>query len=98
MLEFNQSRCGILCFVYDALKHNTSRNAYIKLSALLVAVGPSWEMGLPSESEGTWRVVSAVYLLQKHPPNEFIPVLRAESHVFVRTEILGQGREGIGSE
>ena len=53
----------------------------MKLSML--SVGPSWEMGLPSELEGALRVVSAVDVIAKHPPNEFIPVPRAESPVFV---------------
>ena len=72
VLEFNQSRCGNLCFVYDALVHNASRNPNIKLS-----VGPSWEMGIPSESvEGPSRVVSALLVIANtsvqwiHPSSE----------------------------
>ena len=46
------------------------------------------------------RVWSALcLLLQTHPPNEFIPVLRAGSPVFARREIFGSGgRELILSE
>ena len=68
----------------------------MKLSML--SVGPSWEMGLPSALEGALRVVSAVDVIAKHPPNEFIPVPRAVSPVFVRTEILGQGRGSVLNE
>ena len=35
----------------------------MKLSML--SVGPSWEMGLPSELEGALRVVSAVDVIAK---------------------------------
>ena len=62
--------------------------------------GPHGRWEYPVSRWRALRVWSALcLLLQTHPSNEFIPVLRAGSHVFVRREIFGSGgRELILSE